>query len=51
MTGENLILSAYVRSLTDRDRDCYLKKLTLTDETRLADLYTLKAWVIWQDYL
>ncbi len=37
ITGEIQILPAYVRSLTVRDRDCYLKRLTLTDETRLAD--------------
>ncbi len=41
MTGENLILPAYVRSLTVRDRDFYLKRLTLMDKTRLADPYTL----------
>ncbi len=34
--GEISILPAYVRSLMVRDRDCYLKRLTLTDETRLA---------------
>ncbi len=37
ITGEIQILPAYVRSLTVRDRDCYLKMLTLTDEPRLAD--------------
>ncbi len=37
ITGEIQILPAYVRSLTARDHDCYLKMLTLTDEPRLAD--------------
>ncbi len=37
MAGENLILPAYVRSLTVQDHDCYLNKLTLTDKIRLAD--------------
>ncbi len=37
ITGEIQILPAYIRSLTARDRDCYLKMLTLTDEPRLAD--------------
>ncbi len=46
ISGENPILPAYVRSLTVQDHDWYLKKITLTDETRLADLYSL-----WQDYL
>ncbi len=36
MTGENPILPEYVRSLTVQDLDCYLNKLILTDETRLA---------------
>ncbi len=42
ITGEIPILLAYVRySCTVQDRDCYLKRLTLTDETRLADPHTL----------
>ncbi len=41
ITGEVQILPAYVRSLTVRDHDCYLIKLPLTDETRLADPHTL----------
>ncbi len=41
ITGEIPILPAYVRSLTVRDHDCYLKSLTLTDETRLGDPHTL----------
>ncbi len=41
ITEEIQILPAYVRSLTVRDHDCYLKRLTLTDETRLAKPYTL----------
>ncbi len=44
ITGEIQILPAYVRySCTLQDRDCYLKRLTLTDETRLADPHTLYA--------
>ncbi len=33
----NTTSSAYVRSLTVQDCDCYLNKLTLTDKIRLAD--------------
>ncbi len=46
ITGENLIVPAYVRSRTVRDRDCDLKRLTLMVETRLADPHTLslKGW-------
>ncbi len=54
ITGEIPILPAYVRSgTTVRDHDCYLKSLTLTDETRLGDPHTLlfKEQMIWQDYL
>ncbi len=54
ITGEIPIwIPAYVRSLTVRDRDCYLKRLTLTDETRSADphMLLLKRWTIWQDSL
>ncbi len=53
ITGEIPSLPAYVRSLTVWDRNSYLKRLTLTDETRLADPHTLllKGWTIWQDSL
>ncbi len=53
ITGEIQILPVYVRSLTVRDHDCYLKRLTLTDEIRLADphMLLLKGWTIWQDSL
>ncbi len=37
ITGKIQILPAYIRPLTVRDCDCYLKRLTLTDETRLAE--------------
>ncbi len=49
ITGEIPIVPAYVRyRSTVQDRDCYLKRLTLTDETRVADPHTLllKEWTI-----
>lgn len=45
MTGQNPSLPGYVRSLTAQDRECYFKKLTLTDGTRLPDPYTLTQWM------
>ncbi len=48
ISGENQILPAYVRSLTVQDHDCYLNKLTLTDEIRLADP-AFKGWTHYRE--
>ncbi len=45
---ENLILPAYVRSLTVQDHDHYLNKLTLMDEIRLADP-AFKGWTHYRE--
>lgn len=45
MAQENESLLEYVQSLTVCDRECYLKKLTLTNGTRLADPYSLTQWM------
>ncbi len=36
MTGENPILPAYVRSLTFRDRNCYLKRLNFNGRNQIG---------------
>ena len=40
--GENL--SQYVQTLTVWDRECYFKKMTLSDGTILIDPYVLTQW-------
>ena len=44
MAKEDANLSKYVQTLTVRDRECYFKKLTLSDGTILTDPYALTQW-------
>lgn len=44
MAGEGANLSQYVQTLTVLDRECYLKKLTLSDGTILPHPYVLTEW-------
>ncbi|KAJ8277581.1 hypothetical protein GJAV_G00076940 [Gymnothorax javanicus] len=45
MDEENAHFSEYVSTLTLRDRECYFKKLTLTDGTTFTNPYTLTHWM------
>lgn len=44
MAKDSENLSQYVRTLTARDRECYFKKLTLSNGTILTDPYAITQW-------